>query len=818
MTKRKKIFFRVKKLSFCFNLYFLIALFLVTAMSKNSVAQCPDNIDFEQGNFNLWNCSAGSVELNTGVVSLNPSSPIANRHTILSALSGNTVDYWGGFPQNCPNGSGNSIRLGNGLGGRGAERVSYTFTIPATQNTFSLIYNYAIVLQDFGHTAAQQPRLTIEVLNLTDNIPDPCSSFDFVVDANLPGFFDSPESPPTLPVRCKNWSAASIHLDGKAGKTIQISFTTSDCSQGAHFGYAYIDINAQCGSSFVGATFCPNDTLVSITAPFGYQSYKWFNNSNQVLGTMQTLTLNPPPPSGTTVSVELTPYDGYGCVSTLVASLWDTLTVKANAGPDNCDIFPVQIGEPPQPGLIYKWTPAAGLSNPDISNPIASPLVNTVYRLTVSSNGGGCVATDDVNVSTNIISDSIELIGTASICKGSGQFATLKVLPADRIQWYKDNIAIAGANQTIFDVNQTGAYYAVLFNLSGCSLTTVVKQINIYDSPAADFTLNLVSQCFQGNQFIFTNSSTTTSGALQYFWNLGDGTKLTTTDVTYNYAAAGNYTVKLLVDGLGGCKDSVSRDIEIIRTPNADFAVQTICENLPVPLINTTFNNTASTINYFWDFGNGHVDNVKTPVYSYPLPGTYTIKLTVSTAQCPVAFNTKAIDVIIEDQLPGIVYPDKDAAFNFPEPLQARAFGKSVTWTPAISLNNRFSFTPKFKGITPQLYTIEIKTAAGCVTVDTQLVKTHKKIEIYVPAAFTPDNNGLNDRLRPVLIGFSKVNYFRIFNRWGQLLFTMNSDEPGWDGKIKNVPADIQTVVWMLEAVDVDGKIHNRQGTTVLYR
>jgi gliding motility-associated-like protein len=165
-----------------------------------------------------------------------------------------------------------------------------------------------------------------------------------------------------------------------------------------------------------------------------------------------------------------------------------------------------------------------------------------------------------------------------------------------------------------------------------------------------------------------------------------------------------------------------------------------------------------------------------------------------------------------------MTYPVIDAAFNFPEPLHARQFGNSVAWTPATSLDDPFSYSPTFRGLSPQLYTIEIKTATGCITVDTQLVKTHKKIEIYVPTAFTPNGNGINDRLRPMLMGFSKVNYFRIFDRWGKLLFSMNSDQPGWDGKINGQPADMQTVVWILEAVDVDGVVHNKQGTTVLYR
>ena len=804
-------------IKYCYRVYFLAILFLIALPGYKLVAQCPPNIDFEQGNFNGWQCYTGSVASNTGMLTLNPSLPITNRHTMLSALPGNGNDFWGGFPQNCPNGSGHSIRLGNGLGGRGAERVSYTFDIPLSQNIFSLSFNYAIILEDFGHTPAQQPRLTIEVLNLTDNIPDPCSSFDFVVDANLPGFFISPESSPSLPVRCKDWSAASINLDGKAGKTIQISFTTTDCSQGAHFGYAYLDISSQCGSSFIGSTFCPTDTLVKITAPFGFQSYRWFDIANTTLGLQQSLSFNPPPPSGTTVFVELTPYDGYGCVQTLTATLLSTLTVTADAGPDRCDNLPIQIGMPPQPGLVYKWKPSAGLSNPDISNPIATPVTSTQYELTVSSIGGGCIAKDTINVYTDIVSDSIQLIGSASFCSGSGQSAILKVLPADSVQWFKDNIAISGANQTQLNITQSGAYYAIVFNTARCNKTTAVKQINIYESPVAGFAINAPAQCFAVNQFVFTNSSTVSTGTLTYLWSLGDGATATTTNVTHTYAAPGNYIVKLIADVGGICKDSITYSVVVYPTPVADFTVQTVCENLPLPIINRTSNNTTTTLNYLWDFGNGQSSTLRNPVYSYPAAGVYTISLTVNSNQCPLASDTKQLDVIIEAPVPGIAYPEKDAVFNFPEPLQARQIGRSVVWSPATSLDNRFSYTPYFKGLSQQLYTIQLKTLSGCITVDTQLVKTHKKIEIYVPTAFTPGNiDGYNDYLRPVLMGFVKVNYFRVYNRWGKLLFQMQSDQPGWNGRVNGQKAELQTVIWMIEAVDVDGKIHKRQGTAVL--
>jgi len=197
----------------------------------------------------------------------------------------------------------------------------------------------------------------------------------------------------------KDWSAASINFDGKAGKTFKISFTTTDCALGDHFGYAYIDINADCSSTILGTTYCPADPSVDLTAPPGFQGYRWFNNSNVTLGTGQTIKLSPPPRGGDTVYVEFIPYDGYGCVDTLTAYLWDTLSVIANAGPDqeHC-VNTIQLGQPPKDGIVYTWTPSAGLSDPGISNPFVTSPGSTQYTLTATSTGGGCISTDVVNL------------------------------------------------------------------------------------------------------------------------------------------------------------------------------------------------------------------------------------------------------------------------------------------------------------------------------------------------------------------------------------------------------------------------------------
>jgi len=87
-----------------------------------------------------------------------------------------------------------------------------------------------------------------------------------------------------------------------------------------------------------------------------------------------------------------------------------------------------------------------------------------------------------------------------------------------------------------------------------------------------------------------------------------------------------------------------------------------------------------------------------------------------------------------------------------------------------------------------------------------------------VPTAFTPNNDGLNDILRPTLMGVKELRYFRIFNRWGQMIFDTKTERSGWDGKVKGSPMPSQVVVWMMEGVGVDNNIYRRKGTSVLVR
>jgi gliding motility-associated-like protein len=787
---------------------------------------CPPNIDFESGNFDGWTCYTGNVASvnNTNVISFNSSGgPVPGRHTMFSAVSGGGNDQYGGFPVNCPNGSGHSIMLGNNNAGREAEGVSYDFTIPAGANTYNLIYNYAVVFQDPGHRESEQPRLDLLVQNLSDGYPITCSSFSFFANGSpLPGFQLSPNPGGNTPVWYKSWTAVSINLDNLAGKTIRLFFKTADCTFRIHFGYAYIDVNSECSDRFEGADFCPDDNQVILNAPYGYQTYTWYNATfTQILGNSQTLVIAPPPATGTRIAVIVVPYNGYGCLDTLYTYLYDTLNYKANAGVDknSCNNSIAQIGVPPKPGWFYQWSPATGLNDVTLANPFATPDVSTEYVLSIHHNGGGCISTDTVMVKAGKLYDSLRLIGKPEWCIGSGDSTILEVLPCDSVQWFKDGIAIPGANRQQYRVTQTGTYQAQVFSFLGCNLFTRLINIDISSIPVPGFTVDKPEQCMVNNRFVFTNTSTNAVGAMKYKWIMGDGFTSTLRDLSYSFKKPGTYKVVLVVNSSSSCADSVFMNVIVNPNVFADFNVNAACINEPVIAVNKTIDPGTSPISYLWDFGNGRTSTLQNPpVQVYPAVGNYVMSLTVSTAKCPFPQSIQKRFVKIEKPAKGINNPVAYAVAGLPQPLEARPIGTSALWTPASNLDNAATYKPVFTGDAEKTYTIKLTTAAGCITIDTQLVKINKNIVVYVPNGFTPNNDGNNDILKPFMIGIRELVYFKIFNRWGEMVYETKKMDEGWDGRYKSSPVQSHTLVWMLEGIGADGKTYNAKGSTVLIR
>jgi gliding motility-associated-like protein len=108
--------------------------------------------------------------------------------------------------------------------------------------------------------------------------------------------------------------------------------------------------------------------------------------------------------------------------------------------------------------------------------------------------------------------------------------------------------------------------------------------------------------------------------------------------------------------------------------------------------------------------------------------------------------------------------------------------------------------------------------AAGCSGYDTVTIHIYNGPTYYVPNAFSPNNDGVNDVFRPVPVGVANTEYFRIFNRYGQVVYETNRFRQGWDGTFKGQPQPLGAYVWLLKGIDRNGRKIELKGTVMLVR
>jgi len=154
--------------------------------------------------------------------------------------------------------------------------------------------------------------------------------------------------------------------------------------------------------------------------------------------------------------------------------------------------------------------------------------------------------------------------------------------------------------------------------------------------------------------------------------------------------------------------------------------------------------------------------------------------------------------------------------------LIASSIASNYTWTPATGLSNPsiadpVVTAPSVDGAIVR-YEVEASTAAGCKGEGQAIVRVYKGPDIYVANAFTPNSDGKNDVFIPFPVGIRELKYFRVFNRWGQMMYSTTTLQQGWDGKLagQDQPGGVYT--WMVEAITHDGRKITKKGTVTLIR
>jgi gliding motility-associated-like protein len=545
---------------------------------------CPSNIDFKKGNFDNWQCLGGTVAILGGVntPTWNHFLPDPARHLLIPPTN-REVDEYAGFPKHCPGSNSYSVRLGSQIAGHEADGLFYTFTIPATAARFSLLYNYAVVLQNPGHRAEEQPRFRARIIDVETNTEVNCVSFDFTASGSLTGF--RPTSDGTAVY--KDWTPISVDLSSYSGKTIRLEFITSDCTFQEHAGYAYIDVSSVCNGTITGNFYCAGDTRTTLTAPHGFQSYAWYSDASftQLISNFQQLSLEiSTTPVGSVLPLIVTPYPGYGCADTLYAVIGQAQKPLSDAGPDlaSCSKQPTRLGTVNNPDYSYSWTPVQLVSDAAVSNPFSAFGLQGVTEFVVQATDllSGCSSRDTVVVTPVLVDTSASVAGEMIYCPGETLNTTLSVDNNGTVaQWFQGNTPISSATGLSYDLSSVGTYWAEIRQF-GCIDSS--RQFTIHQAPLPkpDFSMNKEIQCL--NEPILFSNKTSIPGnePVRYTWHFGDGSLSQTINAEKSFRNNGIYTTTLIAISGTDCTDSIQKQVMIINdcmpimptafTPNSD--------------------------------------------------------------------------------------------------------------------------------------------------------------------------------------------------------------------------------------------------------
>jgi gliding motility-associated-like protein len=209
---------------------------------------------------------------------------------------------------------------------------------------------------------------------------------------------------------------------------------------------------------------------------------------------------------------------------------------------------------------------------------------------------------------------------------------------------------------------------------------------------------------------------------------------------------------------------------------------------------------------------------------------------TLSCLDCPDPIanplQTSIYQVIISDQyncadtlvstihvnpLPVVAASPGDTTVKYGTTIQLIGSGASLYyWYPSAYVSNPYSSIPTATITKPIVFILTGIDEKGCYNVDSVKVMVDYNDVVIVPSAFSPNGDGKNDIFRIGSISFQKLLEFRVFNRWGQEIFSTTDPKQGWDGTFRGVMQDLGVYNYIIRVAYPDGKVDSYKGDITL--
>lgn len=609
-----------------------------------TIQQACTNMDFEAGNTNGWSLSTGFHPL------YNTSGCCPTAGGSQAIMQGNATDPCGGFPVVCPGGN-FSIRLGNNGTGGIADRMEQKFFVTSSNANFT--YKYAVVFQDPGHTANQQPAFTIEMRDTLGN-QIPCTYYNVAAGQNIPGFQNSPTC---AGVVYKPWTNVVVDLTSYIGQNVIIRFTTYDCALGGHYGYAYIDGSCVAFQQATTDTICVGATK-TLCAPAGFGAYLWSGGSANG-NTNQCVTVsNPGHYSVQTTLVTNCP----GPVFTFSLHNYPKPAANFNTGSNNGCNLTVNFNNNSSmsSGTLtsYQWNFGDG-STSTLQNPVHTYTTSGNYLVSlIVTSSKGCSDTA-VNIVT-VNPPPVAAFTFTTICQGSPvTFNDNSSIQQGNINQWMWNFGDGTPNsylQNPSHIYANAGNYTVTLNISsnqGCTATTT-QVVTVNALPNVNFSATNVCE---GTQTTFTNSSSISGGVISsWLWDI-DGNGLidyTTPNINHTYPGAGTYTVILTASSNANCVNSFSTTVTVFPMPNIVITANNSCQGSATTFSNNSNISSGQIVSYNWTLGNNTTSSQLNPQVVYSNPGTYNVSLSATSSNNCTSTSTMQV----------VVYPNPNVQFT----------------------------------------------------------------------------------------------------------------------------------------------------------
>ena len=349
---------------------------------------------------------------------------------------------------------------------------------------------------------------------------------------------------------------------------------------------------------------------------------------------------------------------------------------------------------------------------------------------------------------------------------------------------------------------------------NGCT-DSISKTLNLYPAPVANFASDDI--CF-GAPSTFTDSSTIASGSIaSWQWNFGDGASDNTQNPVHQYTGDSIYTVRLIVTSNFNCIDTIEKPLNIFAVPEAGFEVDKICINQPANFLDSSYISRGTIVSWQWDFGDGGSDTVQNPAHTYTNAGNVTIRLIVTSdngCNDTISKSTNIVPPPKADFLTEktIVFPM--VPVDFQDNSQGAdkwnwdfgdGSGTSATRHPTYTYSDTGHFQVK----------LVVYNTNNCPDSMTKTIIA--MLNPKIPNAFTPNGDGNNDKVW-VMGGPYQQLEFRVYNEWGELIFSTNDQSVGWNGKRDEVNQPVGVYVYTLWGITLEGNEFKEAGDITLIR